>query len=580
MKKIVSILFLLLCAVATWAAKAGSRPFTVTQPDGKQVTVVLRGDEHANWYSTPDGTLLVQKGQAYYVAKTEADGTLTATSLLIHEAADRTAAEQEAISAQDKSLFFKSIDQTQARARRAAVDTDKHYFPHTGSPKVLVLLVEFADTTFSLTNPKESFDQYLNGDGELKDLGASENKNYGSALQYFREMSYGTFTPKFDIYGPYKLSGASATYGKENDRMDLLVPQACQTANEDVNFADYDTDGDGYVDLVYIIYAGYSANVTGASTDYIWPKSGTLSNGGTYDGKKVYRYGVNNELIALPASFKKAPYKRINGLGLFVHEFSHTLGLPDLYATTESASTLDNQGMEFWSVMDGGENNNNGYYPTAYTAWEREVMGWFKPDTLKDTCTVSGLVPIGTDGGKAYKIFKGNTKEYVMLENIQQTGWNTKLCGHGLLTYRIAYNTEVVNSSDRPNDKAGEPKVVVLAADGCLDNISKFKVASDYYASMAGDTYPGTSNVTDIASFTWLDGSTMLNPVLNISETDRQITFDYLGKKKDTPSAILTPTVNEEQDKSIYTLDGRHVGTDASRLTKGIYIIGGRKVVK
>lgn len=581
MKKLLTLLCLLFVAVATWAAKANSTPVTVMQPDGTLLTVVLHGDEHANWYTSLDGTLLVQHQRAYYVARVGANGSLASTGLLAHVASMRNAAEQQAVAMQDKQLFYTASAEAVSRARRVAISTDpdKGYFPHTGSPKALVLLVEFSDTTFSLADPKASFEQYLNGKGSPKNLGANEDKNYGSVQQYFKDMSNGAFTPVFDIYGPYKLPKTSATYGAgRNDRMDLLLPDACAAADAEVNFADYDADDDGYVDLVYIIYAGYSANYDDNSQDYIWPKSGTQTVSQTYDGRYVWRYGVSNELIASPTSFNRAPLKRINGVGLFVHEFSHTMGLPDLYATVSPADTCDNQGMEFWSVMDGGENNYNGYYPTAYTAWEREVMGWYAPDTLADTCSVAGLAPIG-DGGKAYKIFNGTTEEHVMLENIQQTGWNTRLKGHGLLTYRISYSRNEVNTQDRPNNTAGKPQVVVLAADGLLKNVNNCTTSTEYYTEMAGDPYPGTSNVDNIPSFLMIDGSKLEKPVLHITEsTDGLIAFDYLGKKQ-VVDGIALPTA-DASPAAVYTLDGRRLGTDIRNLPKGIYIVGGRKVVK
>ncbi|MFX7845242.1 immune inhibitor A domain-containing protein, partial [Acinetobacter baumannii] len=81
----------------------------------------------------------------------------------------------------------------------------------------------------------------------------------------------------------------------------------------------------------------------------------------TYNGKKLYRSGFNNELLG-NESWPET--KQINGIGLFVHEFSHCLGLPDFYAS-RLTSIYDNQGMEDWSVMDNGTYNMNGYVPAA-----------------------------------------------------------------------------------------------------------------------------------------------------------------------------------------------------------------------
>lgn len=578
MKKIFSILLLCFCAIATWAAKANGEPVTITQPDGTLLTIVLHGDEHANWYTTLDGALLVQQSRAYYVARVNGDGSLASTGLLAHQALQREASELQAIAAQDKAFFLENANQTMTTPRRISISTDEsnHYFPHTGTPKALVILVDFTDTTFTLPNPKASFEQYLNGEGAPQNLGNREDRNAGSVRDYFKTMSNGAYAPSFDVVGPYHLANELKYYGAGSDDMSRFIPDACKAADADVNFADYDADGDGYVDLVYVIYAGYSQSQAGNSTECIWPKSGTIS-GGTYDGKQVYRYGVSNELIAYPAAFKTP---RMAGLGLFLHEFSHTMGLPDLYATSGSTGyNKNNQGFEYWSLMDGGEYVNNGYNPASYTAWEREVMGWFAPEMLTDTCSVVGLAPIN-DGGKAYKIFNGDTKEYVMLENVQDMGWNwSKTYGHGLIAYRVNYAKDVVNALDRPNNTLGKPQVVLLPADGNVVVQDSCQSGEEYYGQFAIHPYPGESNVTSVAAFAMLDGSSLEKPLRNIAEADGLISFDFLGKKSDTPDGITAPTICQTP-QVIYTLAGRYLGTDVTRLSKGIYVIGGKKYVK
>ena len=130
---------------------------------------------------------------------------------------------------------------------------------------------------------------------------------------------------------PVTVSKNSAYYGNNEGSADgdtnfpQMIKEACQQVDGKVNFADYDSDGDGYVDLVYVIYAGYSESISGNSGDCLWPKSGTVGGLGTYDGKTVSRFGINNELNNTPADTQDGKYY-INGIGLFCHEFSHTLG--------------------------------------------------------------------------------------------------------------------------------------------------------------------------------------------------------------------------------------------------------------
>lgn len=593
MKKILSLLLLLFCVCTAWGAKAISRPFTVTQPDGTQLTFYLRGDEHLSWTVTADGALLVQQEGAYYIAKTTADGSLTATTLLAHNIGQRTDAEQAAIDAQDTEAFFNHAHTTIMKARKANVAPGSPaYFPHTGSPKALVLLVQFTDTTFTLPNPKASFDYYLNGTSAPDGVTWQnrETFNYGSARKYFSDMSGGQFTPQFDIYGPFTVSKGSAYYGADNgNTTDVnyreLITDACTAADSEVDFSQYDSNGDGYVDLVYIIYAGQAQSLTGLG-NHIWPKAGTTTTSNKYDGKNICRYGLNNELIKFRIDNQMVSF--INGLGLFAHEFSHTLGLPDLYSAKVSGKYLDNHGMEMWSLMDGGEYGyNNGYRPTGYTAWEREVLGWMKADTLKEATQIKNLATL-ENNGKAYKIFNTDNHEYVLLQNVQRTGWNKYTYGHGLLAMRVNLNSETVNATDRPNMTQGSPRVTVLPADGLLLSESNAESVQAYRSQLAGDPYPGTSNVTQVDSWKMMDGTSLAKPIFNITETqtdptatgievDRVISFDYL-----TDPTAIDPAIHDTTtgDGRIYTVDGRYMGRDASTLPKGIYIRDGKKFVR
>ena len=346
----------------------------------------------------------------------------------------------------------------------------------------------------------------------------------------------------------------------DKDRMDRLIPEVCQLADADIDFSQYDQNNDGKVDLVYIICAGYSASWTQNSSDCIWPKSGSAANYGkanfgTYDGKGVYRFGVHTELNAYPGAFTQ-PY-RINGVGLFCHEFSHCIGLPDIYPTDKAAQTALNPAMENWDLMDGGEYVYNGYYPTEYTAWEREAMGWFTIDTLKTTHKGSVTVSNINNGGKAYRIVNENSeggKEYLILQYLENKGWNTRLPGltknsegrnvqlqcNGMLVSHVEYDAAAFSlSSGTPstlpnsvNNVIGHSRFTIIPADG--EYISSYdKNNKDIYTlSMAGDPFPGTSNTTELLSIPWYTGEDVSKPLLNITEntssTNSGVTFDYI----------------------------------------------------
>ena len=597
LKQLSLIICLMLCSLTTWAAKAESIPVQVRQADGSVVTVILRGDEHINWYTTLDGVLLVQGADNnYYIGKVEKSGNLIATKQLAHEAHTRSQAELNLIAKQDKEKFFAYVNKIAEESENAydnspltrgpIVDSGYNgvpYFPHTGSPKALVILAEFQDTTFTIQDTKKVFTNYLMNENHFSDKRYNQDQNYKGVRGYFKDCSYGKFTPVFDVVGPIKLPKAHAVYGAGNDRMDLLLADACAAVDGMVNFADYDANNDGIVDLVYVIYAGHSANTSGNKDTNIWPKSGTITISNKFDGKSIRRYGVSNELNGSEKTSKNN--KKINGIGLFCHEFSHTLGLPDIYAYNTDAENQDNQGMEYWDIMDGGTGIRGGRVPASYLAWEREVMGWMNIDELKNDITINNLKSID-NGGKAYKIVNPkNSNEYIVLQSIQKgawnQGWGDNTYGKGLFAYRISYKSGKVNIFDYPNNLKGKPRVIPIPADGkILAAANAGGKLNVYTAQLNGDPYP-YNGINKIDKFTMYDGTILKWSIFDIVENDAERYVSFKFKNNET-TGIQSPSIIERitSDNHIYTLDGRYVGTDASILPHGIYIQNNKKFVK
>ena len=602
LKQLSLIVCLMLCSLTTWAAKAESIPVQVRQADGSVITVILRGDEHINWYTTLDGVLLVQGADNnYYIGKVEKSGNLVATKQLAHEAQTRSQAERNLIAKQDKEKFFAYVNKIAEESentyenspltRGPIIDSGYNgapYFPHTGSPKALVILAEFQDTTFTIQDTKKVFTNYLMNEGHFTDTRYNQDKNYKGVRGYFKDCSYGKFTPTFDVVGPVKLPKPQAIYGAgQNDRVNLLIADACSAVDGTVNFADYDTNNDGMVDLVYVIYAGHSANVTGNKITDIWPKSGTVNISNTFDGKSIRRFGVSNELTGLENKAKDK--ETINGIGLFCHEFSHTLGLPDIYAYHTDAENQDDQGMEYWDIMDGGTGIRGGRVPASYLAWEREVMGWMEIDELKENCEINNLKSIDNDG-KAYKIINPkNSNEYIVLQSTQKgawnQGWGDGTYGKGLLAYRVSYPFNKVNIFDFPNNVKGKPRVIPIPADGkILAAANAGGSLNTYVQQLNGDLYP-YNGINKIDEFTMYDGTILKWSISEITEEDganednRYVSFKF---KNNEPTGIQLPSIFERStsDNRIYTLDGRYVGTDASILPHGIYIQNNKKFVK
>ena len=616
MKKTVLILITLLCHLASHASKGWPYPITVSQPDGTQLTVRINGDADFNWVSTLDGVVLKQVGNGYYIANIDTNGMLSSSGTLAHDADKRSSAEQSLCKKQDVKAFLtvNTRPERLAATRGFGGNGSTSFFPHTGSPRAIVLLVQFANRPFKV-QPRKAFNQYLNSMADKhQDFGNAENRNTGSVKKYFSDMSGGKFKPQFDLYGPITMPKNVAYYGEGSSSMERyreLVSEACTMMDDSLDFSKYDADKDGNVDLVYIIYAGYGESVSSIDST-LWPKAFVCGTDIKKDGKYVRLAGISNELNGRPdGNYNSKSGLLINGVGLFCHEFSHCMGLPDFYPTVSPQWTTandkqdfdayDNQGMEEWDVMDNGIYLYNGYSPTAYTAWEREKMGWLTIETL----TKEGKVELKSidEGGKAYRIKNDkNTSgnEYYIVENIQAKGWNYKLPASGMMVSHVEYVPwafSVFHGGDNSvNNIKGHPRMTIVPADGYLP--SSYRKVSDnsnltapymkkkqYDEQLAGDLYPGKNNInrlTDAQNMVnyapWTGG--MLNkPIYNIALKNGIVTFDFL--KDQTSTGIEQPesATDSSNEEKIYTIDGRYVGTNLNALPKGVYIKGKKKVV-
>ena len=616
MKKTVLILITLLCHLASHASKGWPYPITVSQPDGTQLTVRINGDADFNWVSTLDGVVLKQEGNGYFVANIDTNGTLSSSGTLAHDADKRSPAEQSLCKKQDVKAFLtvNTRPERLATTRGFGGKGSTSFFPHTGSPRAIVLLVQFANRPFKV-QPRKAFNQYLNSMADKhQDFGNAENRNTGSVKRYFSDMSGGKFKPQFDLYGPITMPKNVAYYGEGSSSMEKyreLVSEACTMMDDSLDFSKYDADKDGNVDLVYIIYAGYGESVSSIDST-LWPKAFVCGTEIKKDGKYVRLAGISNELNGRPdGKYSSTSGLLINGVGLFCHEFSHCMGLPDFYPTVSPQWTTannkqdfdayDNQGMEEWDVMDNGIYLYNGYSPTAYTAWEREKMGWLTIETL----TREGKVELKSidQGGKAYRIKNDkNTSgnEYYIVENIQAKGWNYKLPASGMMVSHVEYVPwafSVFHGGDNSvNNIKKHPRMTIVPADGYLP--SSYRKVSDnsnltapymkkkqYDEQLAGDLYPGKNNInrlTDAQNMVnyapWTGG--MLNkPIYNVALKNGIVTFDFL--KDQTSTGIEQPesATDSSNEEKIYTIDGRYVGTNLNALPKGVYIKGKKKVV-
>ena len=463
------------------------------------------------------------------------------------------------------------------------------YLQHTGSPRILTILAAFQDVGFTVKDPVKAFDQYLNGNKQ-EDLGNMNHMNVASVRQYFNTCSYGNFTPQFDVVGPLTLPQNMAYYGGKNntgsdDRFSDFCRDALELAKDIVSdWSIYDNDKDDRIELVCVIFAGFGQNQGGADST-IWAKA-SYQNIKVNDTQRISRFNCCPEL------FHPQYPDYINGTGVFIHEFSHCMGLPDLYATTSTAY-VNNQGMETFSIMDYGLYNRNGFAPCPYNAWEQEVMGWTKIEELKPTADsqqqVSDLLPL-IEGGKAYKLVNAdNDRDYIVMENIQKRGLNTYSAAHGLLVYHVDYPYNTVNMTDAPNNNPGHPGVAVVPAGGTLINShlrgsGKKYTNEEWKESLSSSVFPGPENVTALTSQMQLPNYCFWNSskaketnyMLNsISENEGTGTVSFIVAS-DNPSSIDDVRWLKPDDSHVvYDLQGRRI---QGCLKAGIYIVDGKKI--
>lgn len=532
------------------AIKAYPRPVTITQPDGTKITVRIHGDESFHYTTTIDGFMLERDKTGFfrYVNYDFNTGIKTLSAQRARNVGERTAEEKtfvanlkaaQLITADMKTRrtpmlkkhsravrpWLKKQPMMKANAANAATANNVD-----GESQYLVILVNFADCAFQYKN--EDFETWLN------EPGYSTNGGTGSVKDYWRDNSMGQFVPNFTVVGPYTLSQNQLYYaGNAEDTGEdanprAMIKEACQLAKEanpGLDFSRYDNDGDGFVDNCYVIYAGYSEAST-ANGDDMWPHSWTMGDDVfEIDGVKIDEYSCSAELVGMPGAPEEPT---MDGIGTFTHEFGHILGLKDMYDTDDYTNGY---GVDpgAYSLYASGSYNNDSRTPPCLMAFERFQMGWIDTNTelteLKDPEDVE-LNNISTNKARYINAQPDRDVatgvEWFILENRQQTGWDSYIPAHGLLITHFDYTQESYAeywSVNGPNNNAKHRCMYIKAADGVDDENSR-----------AGDTYPGTSASTEFTdtstpnSLNW-NNEPVNVPITNITEQDGIIRFQVSG---------------------------------------------------
>lgn len=564
--------------VAMQAVPAYPGVIKATQPDGSVVEILMQGDERSHRIFTTDGYMLLHDAEGFmtYAVPNE-EGIVVASAMRASSPSMRSAAEISFLSGVSQAEVKAAADNSLRlnAATRAGGENPRYLFsgaafPSKGSPKGLVVLVEYQDVAFSLPNPHDYFHRLLNEEG-FSDMGAT-----GSARDFYIENSNGVLTPDFDVYGPIKLKYNRSHYGGNDSYGNDLAPEemvieACQALDDTVDFSVYDTDGDGQIDNVFIFFAGYG-EADSSLKNTVWPHSADILNFdlGTeyrFDGKLLNRYACTGEMTYV--------YMRADGIGTFVHEFSHVMGLPDLYATDYSTAFTPGN----YSTLDTGPYNNEGRTPPHYSSFERYCLDWLEPEVLEaeGEYTLEAL----HKSNKAYLIKTDKENEFYLFENRQQECCDAYLPGHGMMVWHVDYVNTVWDNNIVNN----------LSSHQYVDLIEADRQAND--ATRSGDLFPGTSKVTSFtrtsspAIRAW-SGAYMPVGLTDIREEDGVIKFNVTIDNSGVDELVAADgirmvkggIVNESAEhKTVYGLTGVAVADMApgstAELPSGIYLVKG-----
>jgi len=390
--------------------------------------------------------------------------------------------------------------------------------PISGVKRAIVLLIDFSD------NP------YIHPSMKFQNLLFSTNNN--SLTNYYLEVSYDSFTVNGEARGWYRAPHnysyyVAGGYGIENqypNNVQKLVEDAVKLADGTVDFSEYDNDGDGYVDAIFVVHSGPGAEETGSKDD-IWSHKWQLSDPSRgCPGRYLTNDGVYVDVYSMEPERMKN--NSLVSVGVFCHEFCHVLGAPDLYNTSSGSYVVGR-----FCLMDKGSWNGSppGSSPAHISAWLRYLFGWVEPTPVErdnTTWILNARIPAVENESVMYRLLSnpgGNdwssqspepaSGEYFLIENRQQIGFDASLPGSGLLIWHI-------DESQPNNNDANRRLACVMQAD---TNSSTSTIGEE--GDMWEDSEEGFSN-SSIPSSHFFDGRPSGVSVTNISSSSEIMSAD------------------------------------------------------
>jgi M6 family metalloprotease-like protein len=550
--------------IHAYAAPAYPGPITHTNPDGSTVTIRLHGDEHLHFATTEDGYLVKKGDDGFYHYATVAEGKVTPTRHIVSTGdvpeeirrLDQQDMQNRLIDTYAEKVRVKSANKQKTSINNITEERTKD-IPTKGVSRFPVILVDYPDKGF--THDKQQFNDWLMKEGY--DYTSMFGTAKGSVRDYYLANSNGQLDTQFEVYGPVTATHEHDYYGYSNgdERCLELMVEIVKALGEreDFDFSRYDNDNDGTVDIVYVVHAGADYCDTDDDSN-IWAQSWSVYGDEEdapaiiFNGKKIDTYGCSAELYRGTT---------MNTIGIFCHEFAHTLGLCDHYDITYSGFRTPG----YWDIMSQGSYLNEGNTPPLFSAYERAVMGWSSPQRLQTTGDYS-LLPPAVNYDSSFIIPTDRENEYYIFENRQQTEWDYYLPYHGMLVWHIDYDADVW-TDDMPNSYEHQ-HVDLVEAGG----------VNDYDES--NTPFPGRKNVSSFTDTTnpsmaaW-SGKHLNTPITDIKElSDGSVSFHFENNstgvdsaRSDAATAVsvngltVTITAPEGTPVAIFALDGSMVAS-------------------
>lgn len=592
MKKIIAMLSLTLAASTTFAVPAKQAKKTLTLADGTQVVATLMGDEYMNWWQADNGMR--------YVESQENEGVYVAANMDIMTAtAEMRRAQVGEKRAKRLNSVRKAADLSSFGGQQRVQIGDEHV-TYEGKKKGIIILVQFPNQKFEEGHDNAYYNMVAN------EKGLTHKDGYvGSVSDYFLSQSNGKFELDFDIAGPYTLSHTSSYYGKNDGanidvKVGYMIQEGCDAAVADgFNFNNYDWDGDGYADQVFVLYAGLG-EASGGDAKTVWPHEyqirytcvGKVLNY-TAEGKgKVDTYACANEMERVINEYtgQYTSDQKLAGIGTICHEFSHCLGFADMYDTTANGG---NYGMGFFDVMASGSYNGGGFIPCNYNAYERIYAGWTEPIVLEDPASVKAMKST-QDYGRPFIIYNDKHKdEFFTLENREQKGWDAALYGGGMMITHVDYDQTVWGVNQVNASASDHQRCTIFHADNDDNGQDLGSIKNDLYPYMVSGAVMNDELTDDSRPAAKLynrnaDGTKYMGkPVTAIRKNaDGTMSFDFMGGSEENILDNTTTAIKDikadtrKADNRVYSIDGRYLGDDINALGKGLYIVGGKKELK